>query len=618
MPPDGGLHSHNVCSATSKDGLTWTRDEGTRLTGGSVPCVINDGDRRVLLYFVQPPNQPGRPETVACAASTDGMTFQQEPAFQIEGLSTVKAVDPSILKDDAGKFRLYYLASHHRGDPAHGVNPHKICAALSDDGIRFRETGPVFEYDDLVDPDVLRYKGKWFMYVFAKSGTVIATSADGNKFTYAGVMSPRDWGTTAPVTLADGRLRLYAFEQRVPIGNAVHSFISTDGISWADEGGVRLQAGADEQITDPFVVPWRGGWKMYFKTSPARRGGFGVPASAGRGFGDQRRNPRNEFGPPEGGTPNLPPPNNADGPWNRDVIVYRASATGAVEKAATFERAGVPTIARLKDGRLIAAHQHFPENDRENFDKVAARFSNDEGRTWTAPQVMRVDDLPEGMRFPFDPTLVPLPDGRVRLYFTSNYGRTFQRSTPAIHSAISADGVNYTYEPGARFAVEGRAVIDCAVVLHLGVFHLFSPDNGAGSNPGRRRDDEPAADRPRQGIGYHATSKDGLNFTRVADVQIEGRRSWLGNAQSDGRLITFCGTGEGMSTGAGRRPRGGFWMATSADGQDWKIIANPPIGGGDPGAVRTKDGGLVVVITGETVRGPNARRFRQPMEPGPR
>ncbi|MBI5396174.1 MAG: hypothetical protein HZA91_12835 [Verrucomicrobia bacterium] len=592
--PDGGLFSHNVQSATSKDGLTWTRDEGIRFASASVPCAINDGDRRVLLYFVQPPNQPGRPETVACAVSTDGMTFKQEPAFQIEGLSTVKAVDPSILKDGAGKFRLYYLASDHRGDPARGANPHKICAALSDDGVRFRETGSVFEYDDLVDPDVFRYKGKWFMYVFAKGGTVIATSADGNRFTYAGVMSPRDWGTTAPVALPDGRLRLYAFEQRVPEANAVHSFISTDGIHWTPESGDRLRANAGEQITDPFVVPWRGGFKMYFKSSPARK------------RHDQAMNP-----PQPAGNPGAPP-NNADGPWNRDVIAYRVSATGAVEKAATFERAGVPTLARLKDGRLIVAHQHFPENDRGNFDKVAVRFSSDDGRTWTAPQVIKVASLPEGMRFPFDPTLVPLPDGRVRLYFTGNYGRTFRHSTPAIHSAISADGVNYTYEPGVRFGVEGRAVIDCAVVLHQGVFHLFSPDNGAGPDPGRQRGSEPAADRPRQGVGYHATSKDGLNFTRVADVQIEGRRSWLGNAQSDGQLITFYGTGEGMSTGGGGRPRGAFWMATSADGQNWKLTANPPVGGGDPGAVKTRDGGLLVVITGEPVRGTTSRRISPP------
>ena len=109
------------------------------------------------------------------------------------------------------------------------------------------------------------------MYVFAGRGTVIATSADGNSFQFLRDMSPRDWGTTAAVPLPDGRLRLYAFEQRVPIGNAVHSFISTNGVDWAEEPGARLQASSDEQITDPFVIRWRGGWKMYFKISPTRK-----------------------------------------------------------------------------------------------------------------------------------------------------------------------------------------------------------------------------------------------------------------------------------------------------------------------------------------------------------
>jgi hypothetical protein len=198
------------------------------------------------------------------------------------------------------------------------------------------------------------------------------------------------------------------------------------------------------------------------------------------------------------------------GPWNNDVLVYRVSPNGEVTQIATFERAGVPTITRMKDGRLVAAHQHFPENNDADFDKVAVRFSSDEGRNWTTPQVIRVEGLPEGTRFPFDPTLVPLPDGRVRLYFMGNMGRTFQRGTPAIHSAISTDGMNYTYEPGVRFAVEGRMVIDCAVVLHNGVFHLYAPDNGAQRQPGRPPRNQTTADRPREGVGYHATSKDGL------------------------------------------------------------------------------------------------------------
>jgi hypothetical protein len=252
----------------------------------------------------------------------------------------------------------------------------------------------------------------------------------------------------------------------------------------------------------------------------------------------------------------------------------------------------VPTVARLADGRLIAAHQHFPEGFGADFDKVAVHFSEDDGRTWGGPQVIQLTGLPEGMRFPFDPTLVPLPDGRVRLYFTSTRGRRLEDSPPAIYSAISRDGVNYEFETGVRFGVEGRMVIDCAVVLHGGVFHLYSPDNGIAGGP-------PGSQQGREGLGYHATSTDGLNFTRVADVELEDRWRWLGNAQSDGHTITFYGTGPGS------------WMATSEDGATWKRVPAPPIRGADPGAVATRDGGLIVVATTPPRPGtPSAQRRR--------
>lgn len=261
---------HRVLSATSRDGLTWSRDEGIRLVSASVPCAINDRDQRVLLYVVRPPDEPGGIGGVSCAVSTNGTDFTIARQFRIEGLSTRTAADPSIMLDGDGKFRLYYLASNHHGDPAAGENPHQINYALSDDGLHFREAGTAFTYDNLVDPDVFQFKDRWFMYVFARHGTVIATSVNGRDFQYLRDMSPRDWGTTAAVQLPDGRLRLYAFEQRVPIGNKVRSFVSTNGLEWNPEPGERLKAREGEQITDPFVIRWRGSWKMYFRTSAAR------------------------------------------------------------------------------------------------------------------------------------------------------------------------------------------------------------------------------------------------------------------------------------------------------------------------------------------------------------
>jgi len=289
------------------------------------------------------------------------------------------------------------------------------------------------------------------------------------------------------------------------------------------------------------------------------------------------------------------------GPWDQDVLVHRLG-TGRSEQLATFGRAGVPTLARLADGRLIAAFQHFPADDNRNFDRVAVCLSKDEGRTWTKPEPIAVDHLEAGLARPFDPTLVPLPDGRVRLYFTSNRSPDFRRSVPAIYSAISRDGLCYEFEPGVRFALEGRIVIDCAAALHNGVFHLIVPDNGT---PAEMRANEQRREPPRGGSGYHAVSKDGLNFERVADVTMPGQGRWLGNMQSDGGRLAFFGTGAGP------------WPVTSADGVKWEAGAGSSrVPGADPGAVKLKDGSWLVAVTGPPREGTASARSRRQPAPG--
>jgi hypothetical protein len=259
----GGPYQHKIFSATSRDGLVWQRDPGVRMEHGSVPCALAVGDR-VFLYYVDADRGPGLPESVGCAISNDGLKFEKQ-ALVIEGLPTVKAVDPCVMRDRDGKFRLYYLASSARGDPASDPAPHEIHLAMSDDGIRFRNVGPAFRRERLVDPDVFFFKETWFMYVFGDGLTHIATSTNGRTFAYRQPLELRGWGTVAPVQLDDGRLRLYAFDQRKPVANAVRSFISTNGLDWTVEDGNRLTGSADEQITDPFVIRTKDGYRMYFK-----------------------------------------------------------------------------------------------------------------------------------------------------------------------------------------------------------------------------------------------------------------------------------------------------------------------------------------------------------------
>lgn len=305
----------------------------------------------------------------------------------------------------------------------------------------------------------------------------------------------------------------------------------------------------------------------------------------------------------EAPSPEARPDLTRPGPWDNDVLVYRLTVEGGVEKLATFERAGVPTVARLKDGRLIAGFQHFPASDDRNFDRVAVRFSGDEGRTWSSPVPIAVEGMEPGLARPFDPTLVSLPDGRIRLYFTSNRSPDFSRSTPAIYSAISSDGLHYAFEPGVRFAVEERLVIDCAITLHDGVFHLIVPNNGTAEEMAAAQQRSAPA---RGEIGYHALSRDGLHFERVADVTLPAGSRWLGNLLSDGGRLVFFGTGVGP------------WPVASADGVSWQPEApGTQLPGADPGAVKLKDGHWLLVVTGPPRPGTLSAQQRRQDAAGP-
>jgi hypothetical protein len=264
-----------------------------------------------------------------------------------------------------------------------------------------------------------------------------------------------------------------------------------------------------------------------------------------------------------------PAPGTGPGPWDNDVHLYRLWPDGSGERLAVFERAGVPNLVRLGDRRLMAAHQWFPENDPSNFDKVAVRFSEDDGASWTPARAIELVGLPEGYRTPFDPTLVPLPDGRVRLYFTTNTSRTFGPGVPWIASAVTSDGLRFEVEPGVRLAVTGVNVIDCAAALHQGVFHLYAPI--------------PFQD----GFAFHATSENGVDFVRQADVTAEGAGHWLGAVVLSGEGLRFYGTG-----------MGGLWTATSADGASWSAAERLTVAGADPGVLEQIDGSRLLLVTG--------------------
>lgn len=256
----------------------------------------------------------------------------------------------------------------------------------------------------------------------------------------------------------------------------------------------------------------------------------------------------------------------AEGPWKGGLWV----ATG--NDGATWSTpqplvgpAGVPSLARTSAGRLVATFQWFPFDRPEAFDRVAVSFSEDGGATWTEPVPIHVDGLPAGYMRPFDPTVVALDDGRLRLYFTSNTG---PGSVNAFYSAISSDGITYDWEPGVRFS-PGRGTVDCAVAYWNGLWHLMSPVGA-----------------PHEGA-YHAVSDDGLQFTRQADIPSSGSFNWLGNLVAADGALRFYGNSPA-----------GLWHAESRDGQSWTAPVLISIHGGDPAVVVTDQGLWLLVFVG--------------------
>lgn len=275
-------------------------------------------------------------------------------------------------------------------------------------------------------------------------------------------------------------------------------------------------------------------------------------------------------GSPSGATASpTPPPTTGDGPWNHDLKMAWSTDGATFDSPGLFlKAAGVPSLARLADGRLLAAFQWFPDRGSPSWDRVATRQSLDGGGSWSDPQPIAVQGLPSTYQRPFDPTLVALPDGRVRIYFTSNpEGNPTGGDQNGFYSAIGSDGVNFTWEPGSRFW-PGKSVVDCAALYWAGSFHLLAP---AGSPSGG---------------AYHAVAADGLSFTRLDDIAASEQENWTGNLLAVGPLLRFYGTASAK----------GMWFRESADGAAWTQPRYLGLNGGDPAVVETPGGRFPIVF----------------------
>ncbi len=261
------------------------------------------------------------------------------------------------------------------------------------------------------------------------------------------------------------------------------------------------------------------------------------------------------------------------GPWQSPLLICTSSNGTTFGTTSVFQdSSGVPTVIRLGSATsdtLMAAFQWFPAPKFSTYwDKVAVKYSYNGGTTWTAPKSCTFTSMPGGYQRPFDPSLMQLSSGQIRLYFSCS------PMSPTVgminsYSAISNDGITYTFEPTARFDDASKDAIDPSVGNFLGSY-FYNSWSGTQTDG-----------------AFRATSSNGLSFTTQATSAYDGTHLWLGNYMTDGSLLKFYGCGMNI------------WVNSSSNGTTFGTYSVTNVGmGADPAVVKNKLGTYVMIYTG--------------------
>ncbi len=261
------------------------------------------------------------------------------------------------------------------------------------------------------------------------------------------------------------------------------------------------------------------------------------------------------------------------GPWQSPLLICTSTNGTNFNVATTFQdSSGVPTVIRLgspSSDTLMAAFQWFPAPKFSTYwDKTAVKFSYNGGITWTSPKSCTFTSMPAGFQRPFDPSLMQLANGQIRLYYSCG-PTTSTVGDINSYSALSNDGITYTFEPTARFDDVSKNAIDPSVANFAGSY-FYNSWTGTQSDG-----------------SFRATSNNGLTFTTQPVNTYDGSHLWLGNYMTDGSLLKFYGCGMNI------------WVNSSTNGTTWSTYTITNVGmGADPAVVKNKLGTYIMIYTG--------------------
>jgi hypothetical protein len=181
-----------VVSAVSNDGINFTEEPGSRLSGGGAgqPRIFRLSDGRWRLYTT-------KTDAIVSFVSDDGLDFVEEPGYRITaseaGLDSLSS--PAIIEFAAGQYRMYYS---NLARPGEGPGGKQIGSAISNDlltwtvepGFRLGEGAGVLTDSaehpfpvQATDGSIYLFYGKFTGPGTGQEGLYRAVSKDGLNFT---------------------------------------------------------------------------------------------------------------------------------------------------------------------------------------------------------------------------------------------------------------------------------------------------------------------------------------------------------------------------------------------------------------------------------------------------
>lgn len=254
VPPTHNLPTEPVADTLS---FSWEKDGGSRVVDGSVPFVHGLKDGKVRLYYC---NSKG----ILSAISRDGLTFTKEPGVRISPGTgfEVQVCDPTIVDLPNGKMRMYYKGANSQ-NPGPGQSIHKIYSALSSDGLTFQKEGLRIDSETNGDrgwasvPDAIMLPdGRVRLYYVTASvgehGIGSAISSDGLNFVKEAGIRVSNLVDPAVVRIGS-RYVLFAAsidERFTALPKGIYYLESSDGLEFGDAKAV-FQA---NDVYDPSVL----------------------------------------------------------------------------------------------------------------------------------------------------------------------------------------------------------------------------------------------------------------------------------------------------------------------------------------------------------------------------